>query len=154
MDSNISIPATGATLRFSHAFDFEGSSPFFYDGGLIIASTNAGSTWTVVDCGAGCEGLGYGGTIAEGGGNAHGGDDAFVASSFGFTKTQLDLTPFAGQNLRLGFRVSTDSSVGDMGWIVDDVRIFECVATGADEIFSDGFESGDTTAWSSAVGGT
>jgi hypothetical protein len=38
-------------------------------------------------------------------------------------------------------------------WIVDDVRIFECVAALPDEIFSDEFKSGDTSVWSSTVGG-
>ncbi len=58
----------------------------------------------------------------------------------------------AGQSLRLGFRVSTDFSVGDYGWWLDDIRIFECVADGGDSIFSDGFELSDTSVWSSAVG--
>ncbi len=153
LSSDVAIPAAGAKLRFNHAFGFENSGGFFYDGGFIIASTDAGANWNTVDCAAGCEGLKYGGTLATGGGNAHEGESAFVADSFGFAKTQLDLSPFAGQNLRLGFRVSTDSSVGALGWVPDDVRIFECVVTGTSEIFTDGFESGDTSAWSNTVGG-
>jgi bacillolysin len=152
MSSNIVIPVTGATLRFNHAFAFEGSAAAPFDGGLIIYSTNSGATWNPADCSS-CEGLAYGGTIVNDPSNQMGGEEAFVADSYGFATTQLDLTPFAGQSLRLGFRVSTDFSVGDYGWWLDDIRIFECVADGSNEIFSDGFESNNTSVWSSTVGG-
>jgi hypothetical protein len=67
------------------------------------------------------------------------------------------VTPYSnsigGQDARCGFRVSTDESVGDWGWSLDDIRVFECVAANSDEIFSDGFESSTTSESSSTVGG-
>lgn len=151
MNSDIAIPAGGAKLRITHFFGFEYDPSDFYDGGFIMYSTNSGGVWQVADCSS-CEGLGYGGALSEDYNNFMGGSTGFVGNSFGYTLSQLDLTPFAGQNIRLGLRVSTDDSFGDFGWGVDDVRIFECVA-GADEIFADGFELGNTSVWSSTVGG-
>ena len=44
-------------------------------------------------------------------------------------------------------RLGSDTSVSDAGWDVDDVVVQSC-AVALTGIFSDGFESGDTTAWS------
>jgi Zn-dependent metalloprotease len=151
MDSSLSIPASGAALRFDHAFGFEDGSGTYYDGGIIIVSTDGGANWSPADCSS-CGGLGYGGTLAAGFDNAMAGEPAFVADSFGYTVSQLDLTPYAGQQVRFGFRVSTDQSDGDYGWWLDDIQAFQCVATQPDGIFADDFESSDASAWSSAVG--
>lgn len=151
MDSGISIPGAGAALRFNHAFGFEDGPGGYFDGGLIIVSTDGGASWSPVDCSS-CGGLGYGGFIAGGSGNAMAGEAAFVADSFGYTVSQLDLAPYAGQQARFGFRVSTDMSVGDFGWWLDDIRVFQCLATQTEGIFDDDFESSNTSAWSSAVG--
>ena len=151
MNSDLAIPAGGAKLRMTHSFGFEYGPGGYYDGGFIMYSTNSGVDWQVADCSA-CEGLGYLGTISEDYNNFMGGSAGFAGNSFGYAVSQLDLTPFAGQNLRLGLRVSTDDGVGDFGWGVDDLRIFECVADSG-FIFSDGFESGTTSVWSATVGG-
>jgi Zn-dependent metalloprotease len=152
MMSNITIPVTGATLRFNHAFAFETYLSQPYDGGFILFSTNSGTDWQVADCSS-CDGFAYNGTLAEGTLNTMAGETGFAGDSYGYTASQLDLSPLAGQDVRFGFRVSTDESVGDYGWWLDDIRIFECVATGGDSIFSDGFETSDMTEWSSTVGG-
>jgi hypothetical protein len=55
-----------------------------------------------------------------------GGRNAFVAESWGYRSTRLDLTALAGQNFRFRFRIGTDESVSNLGWIVDDVRIYTC----------------------------
>lgn len=152
MNSDLAIPAGGAKLRLTHSFGFEYRPGDYFDGGFIMYSTNSGVDWQVADCSS-CEGLGYLGTISEDYNNFMGGSAGFVGTSFGYTLSQLDLTPFAGQNLRLALRVSTDDGVGDFGWSIDDLRIFECVAVNPDEIFSDSFESSTTSEWSSTVGG-
>jgi len=150
---SIAIPPTGAKLRFNHSFGFEDFMDDFYDGGFIVYSTTGNFLdWHVADCST-CEGLAYNGSIITGTGNQMEGVTGFVADSFGYGVTQLDLSEFAGQNLQIGFRASADAYVSDEGWLVDDIRIFECVADGSDALFSDGFESGDPSSWSSMSGG-
>jgi hypothetical protein len=148
-NSDLAVPTGGAKLRINHAFGFEAGAGLFYDGGFIILSDDSGSTWDVADCSS-CGGLGYGGTIATGLGSSMAGHDGFVDTSFGFATTQLDLAAYAGQSIRVGFRTSSDDSVGDFGWLLDDVRIFTCVPPPT-EIFDDDFESGDFQEWSSKV---
>jgi hypothetical protein len=150
MKADLAVPAGGAKLRINHAFGFEEGAGLFYDGGFIILSTDSGSNWNVADCST-CGGLGYGGTIATTGlGNSMEGVDGFVGTSFGFTTTQLDLAAYAGQSVRVGFRTSSDSSLGDFGWLLDDVRIFTCVPPPS-EIFDDDFETANLQEWSSSV---
>ncbi len=54
--------------------------------------------------------------------------------------------------VEIRFRFDSDDDLfnGFLGWMIDDVQV---TGTGAveSEIFSDGFESGDTGAWGSAV---
>lgn len=54
-----------------------------------------------------------------------------------YADTLIDLSPYAGQTVRLRWRLATDSSVSREGWYVDDIRIQGCSAT----IFSNGFEA-------------
>jgi hypothetical protein len=58
---------------------------------------------------------------------------------------------FAGQTIRVRFRFdSVDEEFNDpTGWLVDDVSVTgECAGGSDDEIFADGFESGDVGGWS------
>lgn len=81
----------------------------------------------------------------------------FDQRSDGWTPSQwlrqenVDLTPWAGQTVRLAFYATNDVLYSTSFW-VDDVSLEICTALPVDTlIFSDGFESGDTSAWSSAV---
>jgi hypothetical protein len=49
-DDNFTISAKAMIGRRDRS---ENSSGFFYDGGLIIAITDAGANWNTVDCAAG-----------------------------------------------------------------------------------------------------
>lgn len=63
---------------------------------------------------------------------------------------QVDLADFAGTNVQFRWRFGCDSSVTEVGWWVDDIRVFVggmCFAG----LFVDGFESGDASAWSATV---
>lgn len=113
------VPADGATtyLHFRHSFDLERN----YDGGLVEYSTNGGSSWS--DAGPLFVNNGYnhtnsGGPLAS--------RQVFAGESHGFISSRLDISSLAGQNVRVRFRVATDSSVGWLGWHVDDVRIYTC----------------------------
>jgi Zn-dependent metalloprotease len=123
---NVALPAGPQPyLRFTHAFGFEDPD---YDGGWLEYSTNSGGSWT--DAGALFDdGLNYNGTINTvigNGDNLHTGRSAFVGDSHGYVSSRYDLSSLAGGNVRVRFRMSTDSVFSDLGWLVDDVRIYTC----------------------------
>ena len=60
----------------------------------------------------------------------------------------VDLDAYAGQTVQFRFRLGTDSSVSHPGWDIDDIWVQSCVPEASGGIFADGFESGDTSAWS------
>lgn len=132
MASDVVLPA-GAFVHFRHSFGFEnddsfcGSPPCLWDGGVIEYSTDGGASW--LDAGSLVEaGQAYTGPIIGSGGNPLAGRQAFVADSFGFTATRLDLSGIGGEDFRFRFRIGTDSVVDDYGWFIDDFRIYTCEA--------------------------
>jgi hypothetical protein len=127
MANSVTVP-TGAYLHFRHAFGFEHNSPSYWDGGVVEYSTNNGGTWT--DLGSlFVDGKGYGGSLSTCCSNPLGGRSAFVADSHGYVSSRYNLASLAGQNLRVRFRQGTDSIIsGPLGWVVDDVRIYNCAA--------------------------
>jgi Zn-dependent metalloprotease len=126
MAAGTALPAA-ARLQFNHAYGFENSGATYYDGGVIERSTDGGASWA--DAGPLiAAGAAYGGTIASAFGNPLAGRSAFVRESWGYTASQLDLSSLAGQTVRFRFRVGTDTSVSDLGWFVDDVRLYTCSA--------------------------
>lgn len=125
MNLSVPIPAGGARMQFSHAWEFERGSSTFFDGAFVEFSTNGGASWS--DAGSLIiAGAPYNGTISSCCGNPLGGRAAFVGTSFGYTTTQLNLTSLAGQNARFRFRFGADSAVFSFGSDVDDVRIYRC----------------------------
>ncbi|HYH96452.1 myxosortase-dependent M36 family metallopeptidase, partial [Hyalangium sp.] len=113
------------TFSFSHRYAFEyDSAPTYYDGGVIELSNNGGATWT--DIGAFISaGQGYVGPLASGGQNPLETRSAFSGVSPGYPAwqtTQVNLgTTYAGQVVRIRFRVGTDAAVASVGWDVDNV---------------------------------
>jgi hypothetical protein len=123
MTTPLTLPAA-ARMSFDHAFEFEHSvfSGVAFDGGLIEYSTD-GTAWS--DAGGFIDaGQAYNGTFAPG--NVLGERPGFVRSSFGYTASRLNLSGLAGQRVRFRFRIGTDTSVGSLGWIMDNVRIYTC----------------------------
>jgi Zn-dependent metalloprotease len=118
MTYDVTIPED-AYLHFKHYWDFESE----WDGGVVEYSTNGGSSW--VDAGSLFTHVGYTGTISSFD-NPLGGRQAFVNESRGYTASRLNLSSLAGQNVRFRFRIGTDSSIDNLGWFIDDVRIFVC----------------------------
>ncbi len=63
------------------------------------------------------------------------------------------LVDWAGKDVLIRWRISTDGGVTDTGWWIDDIEITnvgvpgDCSSAEAFEIFADGFESGNTDAW-------
>ena len=121
MVSDVALPSA-AYLWFAHAYDFE---PPDWDGGFFEYSTDAGGSWS--DAGSLIDsGKAYDGTISAGFDNTNAGHAAYLDTSHGYVSTRVDLSTLAGQNVRFRWRQSTDSSVGDLGWFVDDVTIYTC----------------------------
>jgi hypothetical protein len=65
----------------------------------------------------------------------------------------LSLAAYAGQTIRIRFRFDSVDEIANRhtGWLVDDVVVTGSSGCGSDTIFGDGFEVGDTGAWSLTV---
>ncbi len=144
----VSLPSDGAglTLQFWNHQHLESSASGCYDGGVAEISTDDGASWTylgnprmVTDS--------YDGPISTGFSNPLAGLEAWCGDPQDWTRAVVDLDGYAGQTVRLGFRLGTDSSVSRPGWTIDDVKVQLCAA-GDSLLFADGFESGSTDAWS------
>jgi hypothetical protein len=122
----VAVP-TGRTtyLYFDHAYQFEtGLFGEAFDGGVVEYSVNGGATWQPTD------GLptvnGYNATLETGGGNPLEGRRAFGGVSNGYQSTRINISSLAGNAVRFRFRIGTDFDVGDTGWFVDDVSVYNC----------------------------
>lgn len=146
-----SLPAVpGITLEFQSWQEVEDSGSGCYDGGIVEASTDAGSNWTQLPDSAMLT-LPYDGPVSTSFSNPIGGQDAWCGDPRDWTLKVVDLSAYAGQDVMIRFRLATDSSASREGWYIDDVRVItpsDCTGVGS-AIFSDGFESGSTNAWSS-----
>ena len=137
MAKNVTIPA-GAFLTFKHSYEFESSnyiSPTaeFFDGGVLEYSINNSTTWS--DAGPAITTNGYKGQVTTTGAspgvsstNVLKSRSAFVGASSGYISSKVDLSSLAGNPLRFRFRLGTDSSGGNNGWYIDDVRIYKCLS--------------------------
>ena len=105
----------GDELAFWHRYNTENT----YDGGVVELSTDGGATW--VDLGGAMVQNGYTGTLSTSFSNPLGGRAAFTGDSFEYVLTRADLSAFAGESAVIRFRLGTDVSVNDEGWLVDDV---------------------------------
>ncbi|MDW8310156.1 MAG: immune inhibitor A, partial [Verrucomicrobiales bacterium] len=95
------VGTTRPALSFFHQYALETG----YDFGRVEISTNGGSSWVSTPLAA------------------------YTGSTTTMAREQLDLSPYAGQsNVRIRFRLVTDSSVVMDGWYVDDVLIAEAPA--------------------------
>ncbi|MEO5952863.1 MAG: kelch repeat-containing protein, partial [Chloroflexia bacterium] len=122
--TNAIVPSAGNTLTFWHSYDTEPT----FDGGVLEATTNNGATWT--DMEPNITTGGYDGPISVNFGSPIAGRNAWNGSHTGYSQVSVNLTPYAGQSLRIRFRLATDNSVGAVGWNIDDIVIGGgCVGT-------------------------
>jgi hypothetical protein len=112
-----------AYLRFEHGFSFDKDAKRRYDGGLVEIKIGD-DPWR--DVGKRFTHGGYNGTLAKRFGNPLGGRRAFTGSSHGWAEARVDLSPFAGESIKLRFRVASDRAVGARGWYIDDIAIYAC----------------------------
>ncbi len=115
----MTIP-NGGQLHFDHSYGFEDDASANYDGGRVEYSTNGGVSWA--DAGPLFSHNGYDGQFSAPGSPTGG----FVADSHGYRSSRANASSLAGRSVKFRFRITTDSSVGDFGWTVDNFRIYRC----------------------------
>jgi lysyl endopeptidase len=150
------VPQASSTLSFWHTFAFEtnGAGTACYDGGTLEISTDGGSTWSVVPDAAFTAG-GFNGTVNANFSNPILGKRAWCQGTIGaMTQVTVNLASFVGaSDVKLRWHEGDDSSAQATGWSVDSVTLSNVgsasTCSAANILFSDGFESGTTGAWSS-----
>jgi bacillolysin len=148
MSSDVVVPPNGQ-LQFMHSFALEAG----YDGGVVEYSLDGGSSWQDA------EPLHAGGAdyatapLRASSDNPLAGRRAFTGFSLGYVATQYDLSSFAGQTVRVRFRLGTDTGIAYEGWFIDDVRISGCSAASVRPMATSVLSSAQTLA-AAAVGGT
>jgi hypothetical protein len=143
------VDAEPLTLQFWNRQYIENSGSGCYDGGIAEVSTNGGSTWTQL-LNAVMLTDPYDGVVSSSFSNPLAGLYAWCGEPQDWLRAVVDVSAYAGQTVQFRFRLGTDSSLGYEGWTIDDVKVQSCVASEV-PLFADGFESGDTSAWSSTV---
>jgi len=115
------------TVSWEQAWSFEyqpGSTPKYFDGGVVEISLDNGNSWRDVSTYATVP---YPGRIAVNSLNALSNRVAFVGESPDYPALQsltLDLgTALAGRTILLGWRIGTDMYAGGEGWIIDRVTL-------------------------------
>ena len=121
-----------------------------YDGGVLELSADGVSWQDATTFGAFLQN-GYNDTLSTGYSNPIGGRSAWSGDSSTYVETVLELSQMPGNQIWLRFRLGADSGVSDQGWWIDDIRIDGTASCAPPEVFADGFESGDTTAWSDGM---
>lgn len=138
----ISLPAGQAPLilEFWSHQTLEDRIGGCYDGVLLEISTDDGISWSQVPDGQLLVG-GYDGPISSAFNNPARGKQAWCGDPRDWTRSVVGLDGYAGETVRVRFRLTTDSSTGRVpeGFYLDDVRIQSC-ASPDDGIFADGFE--------------
>jgi hypothetical protein len=109
-----------------------------WDGGRVEVSTDNGATWTAVG-NADLVTLPYDG--AQSGGTPIAGQSIWCSEPpRDWTRAVVALDDYAGQTVRLRFRMVSDTAVGREGMYVDDIRVQSCPVD-LDAVFEDGFEN-------------
>ncbi len=160
MTSPVNIPTTGTTyLHFRHAFGFEYGVDDYgnllnWDGGVLEYRIDNGA-WQdanpLFDSGQGYKGSIFRYSIGT---NLLMDRNAFVRDSHGYVSSRYNLstTAIRGHNVKFRWRVGTDFYGSNLGWVVDDVRIYTCdtISPGA-SAFSDDFSTAKS--WTDTTSG-
>jgi len=143
MTPSIDLPVGQAplALAFWNWRQIESDGAGCYDGAVLEISNSDGLTWTRLEPELITDP--YDGEVALGFENPLAGDNAWCGDPQVWLESLVDLNAWAGETVKLRFRLATDSSVGAEGWYIDDIGVTSCMRP----IFSDGFESGDTQFW-------
>lgn len=129
---SINVPAGAQNPQLSfdtfHAFEEDGATAC-WDGGLLEVSTNGGSSWTQVPDSELMTDP-YSGRITDNAANPASGRQGWCRNIGGTSRLSVvRLNTWAGQSIRLRFRIGTDSNTAATepnGWQVDNIRVFGC----------------------------
>ncbi|MFI7542549.1 peptidase M6 immune inhibitor A [Actinoplanes sp. NPDC049599] len=102
--TELTVPAVDPALRMRTTYKTEDD----YDYGYVTVSTDGGRTYTS---------LGGDSTVPAPGGPALNGD------SGGPVTRTYDLTAYAGKRILLGFRYTSDASINQGGWLIDEATV-------------------------------
>jgi immune inhibitor A len=145
LERELVLPA-GADLRFwlNNNYVIEE----FWDYGFVEVSTDGGATWAQLEV------FDENGTMVStdedpnGRLQDYGGlENGLTGNSNGWRLDYVDLTPYAGQTIRLRLRYATDAAFLERGWFVDDMS----VTVDGTAIFTDDVESG-LNGWTQVLG--
>ena len=97
-----------------------------YDYAYVLASTDGGNSWTFLQTQSTTTDNPTGNNFGTGyQGDSGAGPSAAAGATAQWVREQVDLTPFAGQELLLRFEYITDGAVNRPGLLLDDIRIEE-----------------------------
>ena len=122
--------ATSAKLVFNHKFSFFGQeyswANYYYDGGRVEISTDAGTSWGGLNP---TSGKGYSGAIYNYAyyGNPLAGQQGFAMGSDGWVETQCDLSSYIGagfDEVQIRFRLGGAFPNWGSSWEIDDVGVY------------------------------
>nr|MBP7588780.1 hypothetical protein [Thermoanaerobaculia bacterium] len=149
---NLPAGGSGLTLQYWNYQEMEDNAvTACYDGAILEVTTNGGATFTQIGA-ADLLTDPYDGLVNSGFSNPIGGLSAWCGDPQAMTRTIVDISDLAGQTVQFRFRFASDSSANrpNGAWFLDDVKVQNCEVVSPD-IFNDGFEAGNTTAWSATV---
>ena len=117
MYKEFSITA-GAILTAKVNYEIETDWDYAY----VVVSTDGGSTWTSLDTNLS--------TLTDPNGQNFG--YGITGNSGGWVGLAADLSPYAGQNVLLGFRYWTDVAAVEKGMMIDEIVVADYSADGAE----------------------
>ena len=113
------------TFQFWHVPALEAYGPnACFDGGILEVSNDDGVNWNPVAAPQLLAGP-YHGEVSRNYANPLGGLNAWCGVA-GYMNSIADVSSYAGQTVRFGLHLGSDTSVGDTGWDVDDVIVQSC----------------------------
>ncbi len=99
------------TLNYWTWYDIEEGWDFLY----LVASTDNGDTWEILNTPSGTDDDPYGNGYGWG----------YSGLSDGWIEESVDISRFAGQNVQLRFEYVTDAAVNGEGFLLDDISVPE-----------------------------
>jgi serine protease len=112
-----------------------------FDAALLDISVDQGQTWTPIAADKLLT-VPYDGTVSDEFESPAAGLTGWCGDVRDWTQQIVDVSDYAGQTVRLRFRLATDESTGrePNGWIVDDIGVQACEVVDAVKVFGNGFE--------------
>ncbi len=126
------------TLHFDNAQDIEANGvSACWDGGFIEVSVDNGDTFTAIASDRLLTDS-YDGPLQSS--SLVPGQNTWCGNPQAYLQSIINLDEYAGQNIRIRFRLVTDGAVGFDGWDIDSVKIQSC-AIDLGILFNNGFEN-------------